>query len=270
VLDGIKSGCRSWLWSTGVLARSPFYVLVLATFLGAWSAGAYEWLWLPESSVLILLLGFIWMLALALTAVAVLAAMTASTLAVAAGVEQRLCLPTGLRFGRRRFGWALAIVVVAFVLALAGVFFFGWLNDHALDVASFLSLHLRKPVSYMLVGKIFWTLEALVWIALGGVLMSWLLVLSSASRKREEQARTPRGVIFLTGLLDAAVFGGLAWLVATWHPLVKPGFWDYMQLIIRIGAVLFLGSLGWLFWTLSLARIGLQPVTGQAASPTPY
>lgn len=275
MLNGIKSGCRSWLWSVGVLARSPLYVLAVAALFAAWSAAAYEWLWLPESSALVLLLALAWMLALAAIAVAVLALTTAGASAAAMGVEQRLRLRTSLRFGRSRFAWALATVAIAFLLAVAGTFLFGWLNDHALNLASFLTLHLRKPVGYLLVGHIFWTVEALFWIAVGGYLLRWLLAISNTGLKlrRHPSASAPGGpariVSLVTGLLGACVFGGLAWVVATWHPLVKPGFWDYTQLAIRAGAALLVVSFGWLFWTLTLARLVLPPVTDRAASPTP-
>jgi len=275
VLNGIKIVGRSWLWSVGILARSPLYVLVVAALLAAWGVAAYEWLWLPESSALVLLLTVVWMLALAAIAVAVLALTTAAASAAAIGVEQRLRLRTSLRFGRRRFAWVLATVTIAFLLAVAGAFLFGWLNDHALNAASFLTLHLRKPVSYLLVGQIFWTLEALFWIALGGCLLRWLLAISKTGWKLRKHpstnapVRPTRIVSFLTGLLSACVFGGLAWLVATWHPLVKPGFWDYTQLAIRVGAALLVVSFGWLFWMLALARLVFPPVMDRAASPTP-
>ena len=262
MLNGIKMGWRSWLWSIGVLTRSPLYVLVVAALLAAWGLAAYEWLWLPESSALVLLLALVWILVLAATAVAILALATASASAVATGVDERLRLRTSLRFGGRRYARALATVAIAFLIGAAGAFSFGRLNRHALHVASFLTFHLRKPISYVLVGRIFWTLEAVLWIAFAGYLLGWLLAVSNTGWKkqpgREPPVRPARAVTFLTGLLGTCVFGGLAWLIAAWHPLVKPGFWDYAQLAVRAGAVLLLVSFGSLFWTLSLARLGLQ------------
>jgi hypothetical protein len=264
VLNGIKMGCRGWSWSVSVLVRSPLYVLVVAALFAVWGWAAYDWLWLPESSALVLLLGFVWLLLLAAVAVAILAFTTAGASAAASGVEQPLCLRTSLRFGWGRFAMALALAALAFLLGVAGYFCFGWLNDHALNVASFLTFHLRKPVSYVLIGRIFWTLEALFWIAIGGYLLRWLVVIWNTGwnrkkqRGRESLARPMRTATFLTGLLGAGVFGGLAWLIATWHPLVKPGFWDYMQLAVRAGVVLLLVSSAWLFCMLSLARLNLQ------------
>jgi hypothetical protein len=274
-MNELKTGCRSWLWSIGVLARSPFYVIVLAAILAAWGVAAYEWLWLPESTAPVLLLALVWIIVLAAVVVAVVAATTAGLSAAAMGVEKRLRLRTSLRFGRTQYSWALVMVAIACLFAGTGASFFGWLNDHALNAASFLTLHLRKPVSYALVGEILWMLEALFWIALGAYLVWLLLVVSNAEWKRKKHldgsvpVRPARITTLLTGLLGTIVFGGLAWLVATWHPLVKPGFWDYTQLAARSGVVLLLISLGWLFLMLSLARLGLHRVTDPAASPTP-
>ena len=64
--------------------------------------------------------------------------------------------------------------------------------------------------------------------------------------------RTP----FLTNLLSVVVFGGIAYELANWHPVVPAGFWDYTQMIVRFSLVLHLISAGVLFWSLSLA--GLQ------------
>ena len=273
MLNGIKIGCRSWLWSLGVLARSPLYVIVLAVLSAAWALAAYEWLWLPESSALVLLLALVWILALAAITVAILAFTTAGASAAASGVEQRIRLRASMKFGKRRFAWALVILLIAFLVALTGSSFFGWLNDHALNTASFLTLHLRKPVSYLFVGEVFWTLEALFWIAVGGRLLRWLLVVSNTGWELRASTNVAVRLArfsnnFLTSLVGACVFGGLAWRVASWHPLVKPGFWDYTQLAIRSGAALLLISLGWLFLMLSLARLGPQPVTEPRAAPT--
>ena len=274
MLNGIKMGCRGWSWSVSVLARSPLYLLVVAALLAVWGWAGYEWLWLPESSAFVLLLALVWLLLLAAVAVAILAFTTAGASAAATGVEQQLCLRTSLGFGWGRYALTLTMSALAFLLAVAGAFCFGWLNDHALNVASFLTLHLRKPVSYVLVGEIFWTLEALFWIAIGGFLLRRLLVVWNTGWSRKKQpggellARPKRAVSLLTGLLGAGVFGGLAWLVAIWHPRVTPGFWDYVQLAARAAVVLLLVSSGWLFSMLSLARLSLlSPGKDHKATP---
>jgi hypothetical protein len=52
-----------------------------------------------------------------------------------------------------------------------------------------------------------------------------------------------------------AVFGGLAYELANWHPIFPPEFWDYTQVIIRWFFVLILLAAGWSFWLLSLAGL---------------
>ena len=59
----------------------------------------------------------------------------------------------------------------------------------------------------------------------------------------------------LTNLLSVVVFGGIAYELANWHPVVPAGFWDYTQMIVRFSLVLILISTGVLFWSLSLARL---------------
>ena len=63
MLSGFKDCLRTWR-STGVLARCPLYVLAIALISAGWGFAAYEWLWLPESSALVLLLALICLLAL--------------------------------------------------------------------------------------------------------------------------------------------------------------------------------------------------------------
>ena len=62
-----------------------------------------------------------------------------------------------------------------------------------------------------------------------------------------------------TSLLSLVIFGGLAWLFAAWPPKVAVGFWDYAQMLIRMGISLVLIIVGWLFWMLSLARLSSPP-----------
>ena len=180
-----------------------------------------------------------------------------------------------MRFGGRRFARTLSAVAIAALLTSAVVLFFGWLNDHAIEIASFLTLHLQTPVNYVAVGRVLWVIEALLWIAVGGMLMIWFLGLLDAGWKHagksriHRPARRVRLLAFLTSLVATVLFGGGAWQVAAWHPLVKPGFWDYTQLAIRAGAALILISFGWLFWTLSLARLRVEPVKGSTGLPTP-
>jgi len=60
---------------------------------------------------------------------------------------------------------------------------------------------------------------------------------------------------FVTSLLSVVVFGGGAYELAKWHPIVPSGFWDYAQMIVRFSFALILISAGVMFWALSLARL---------------
>jgi hypothetical protein len=273
VLSGIKVGWRAWTGSLGVLARSPLYVIALAAITGLWGLAGYEWLWLPESSVWVLAVALLWLLALAAVALAVLAGSAASVSAVAAGTDRGLSLRRILSFEKRQFGRAALVVLAGLLLGFILDELFGWIRRRALETASFLTFHTQRPVSYILVEKTFWTLEALIWIAFACFLITWLLALSNrrqaapASEGEGMRGRSFSIINFVTGVLSACVFGGLAWRLATWHPIVKAGGWDYAQLGIRTGATLLLLALGWLFWTLALARLALTPVTEPAAFP---
>jgi hypothetical protein len=126
-------------------------------------------------------------------------------------------------------------------------------------------------VSYILIGKLLWVIEAMIWIAGAGFLMIWLLASSPPPSKTAPRG-TARGsargfssMAFLTGVLAVGIFGGLAWSVSNWRPRVKAGSWDYAQLGVRTGAALLLITLGWLFWMLALARL-LESVRERAAS----
>jgi hypothetical protein len=251
-----------------VLARSLVYLVALAAIGGLLGLAGYQWLWLPESSVWVLALALVWILALAVLALGVLAGTVASVSAVATGADLHLSLRKILNFEKRRFGRSFLMVLAGLVLGFGLDVLFGWINGHALAAASFLTFHTQHPVSYMLIGKALWVIEALIWVALAGLLMTWLLVLANPRQPtapgspEQAPARAPTMIVFLTGVLSAGVFGSLAWLVATWRPLVKVGGWDYAQLAIRSGAVLLLLALGWLFWALALAGLALSPLTG--------
>jgi hypothetical protein len=140
-------------------------------------------------------------------------------------------------------------------------------DDYALEVASFLTFHSEKAVSPESVGKVFSVIEWLVWIAVWGFLLSLFLIVHAAGW-REVRRRAVRTLAnccwrapFFTSLLSLAVFGGLSWLLATWHPKAALGFWDYAQMLVRMGLSLVLVVGGWLFWMLSLARLNRPPAT---------
>ncbi len=267
--SGLKLDWRVWTQSLAVLARSPVYVLALAAIVGLWGWAGYEWLWLPESSWFVLALALIWILALAVLVVAVASGTAWSASAAASGDEQRLSLRTILRLAR--LGSTGPVVLAALVGFFLLAALFGWINDNSLSVASFLTFHSQQAVSYRLIGGIFWVIEALIWIMVAGAFMKWL-ILASNPRSAATASVSPRParfslMILITGILAAGVFGGAAWLLATWRPIVKPGLWDYAQLIVRNALALLAVTLGWLFWALSLARITVLRLQETVASP---
>ena len=265
-----NSGWRAWTQGLSVLAHSPFFVLAFAAFIGLWCFAGYEWLWLTESSGLVLALALVWILALAALAVAALSGTVSNVSAVASGANNHLSLRRILSLERIGRTTLVALAVLAGVSVLDAVF--GWINDHAVATASFLTFHFQHPVSTILIGKILWVTEAIIWITFASVFMNWLLLYSSPRPSAPTQnairpARLLSVMTIVTGILSAGVFGGLARLLATWHPIVKPGGWDYAQLAIRNGAALLLLTMGWLFWALTLARVTISPLTEPATSP---
>ena len=87
------------MWSLGVVARSYRTVVVLAALIALWAFAAYEWLGLPESSALLLILAFIWAIVQLLAAVVIVAG-TVSGAAEAAATEGR-SLPPQVAVGDR-------------------------------------------------------------------------------------------------------------------------------------------------------------------------
>ena len=267
----MKKAIATWRWSLGTVARSPALLLTLAGLVALWGCGAYQWLWLPESSLVFLLLGLVWGLAQLLVVVGILAATATSATAAAATNAHRMGWRDFLGIDRRQFSRCLILAVAAsfFVLALLQVF--SWSDDYALEVASFLTFRSERAVSPIAVGKVFWVIQALLWLVVGGFLLSFLTVLLRAGWR--EAGRQAARVLanccwrasFLTSLLSLVVFGGLAYLLATWHPKVAVGFWDYTQMLVRLGGALLPLVFGWLFWMLSLARFSLPPSEGTSS-----
>lgn len=271
MVGNMKKGLAVWMWSLAVVTRSPRVVLALAALAFFWSFGAYQWLWVPESSGLLLLVALVWGLAQVAVLVGVLTGATTSAAEAAAASATQLELRSFVGFNRRQFARCLVMVAASGLLALALVALFSRSNDYALEVASFLTFHAEKAVSPVSVGKVFWVIQTLLWIVIWGFLLSFLAVLLRGGRReaRRQAARLLANCCwrssFLTSLLSVAVFGGLAYLLAIWHPKVPAGFWDYTQLLLRMGAALLLLVFGWLFWMLSLARLSLPPPEGPSS-----
>ncbi|MFB3923435.1 MAG: hypothetical protein ACE145_17070 [Terriglobia bacterium] len=256
----MKNAIATWKWSLGVLARSSRALLAVAAVAAVWSFGAYQWLWLPESSGLLLVLALIW----AIVQIAVVAGFSAATVTAAAGVaadgRERVELRGLMSFGRRQCLRSLAWGAASLALILVFAALFKRSDDFALEVASFLTFHSEKAVHPVDVGKVFWVIQMLIWMVVGGFLLSFQVRLlregwrESGRRAGRLLANSCWRAPFLTMLLVSVVFGGLAWLLANWHPKVPPGFWDYVQVLVRLGVALLLLAAGWLFALLSLAR----------------
>jgi hypothetical protein len=257
----MKRAIAAWKWSLGVVARSYRTVAVLAALIALWAFAAYEWLGLPESSALLLILAFIWAMVQLLAAVVIMAGIVSGA-AEAAGTEGRsLPLRSLWTINRKTLLNALLFCLVSLVLVWLCDGVFNWINEHSVEVASFLTFHSGKAVSHVPIEEIYSVIEGLLWIVLSGFLLSFFIALLRGGwRGAVKQTwkllagcafRTP----FLTSLLSVAVFGGIAYELAHWHPTVPSGFWDYTQMIARFSLVLILISAGVLFWSLSLARL---------------
>jgi len=261
----MRNAIATWKWSLGVVARSPAVLVALAALAALWGFAAYQWLWLPESSGLLLLLALIWAIAQIAVAVGFFAATTTTSIGAASSDNRRIELRNLLSFSRTQYWRALAWGAASLVLLLVLSHLFKRSDDLALEVASFLTFHSEKAVSPVSVGKVFWVIQMLIWIIVGSFLLSALahLLREGWAETRHQAARilgrccwrTP----FWSGLLSVGVFGGLAWLLATWHPKVAVGFSDYAQMLVRMGGALLLIIIGWLFWLLSLARFNFPP-----------
>ena len=264
-MNGMKRGVQAWTWALTVLARSPVPIVALAVFVVAWGFAAYQWLGLAESSALLIILAVIWGLAQMAVAVIVLAGVASAAGAVAARDERRLKLSSLATFDRNVLLRTALLAAIGLVLVLAVAEIFSWSEDLALRIASLLTFISEKAYSPIVVGKILWVIEAALWVMLAGFLSSFLMVLQRTGWKetwRERRhllAECCCRIPFLTGILSLVVFGGLAYLLVTWHPIVTPGFWDYAQLALRMGSALLLLVMGWLFLMLALARLILPP-----------
>jgi hypothetical protein len=257
----MKKAFEVWGWSATVLAHSLSLLVVFAAFLGLWALAAYEWLSIPESSVLVLMLSLAWAIAQVLAAAAALTGTFSSAVQVADANTQALSLVFLIRFGRKHFAESFLWLIAASAIGLALAEIFDWINQHSLEVASFITFHFEKPESYLIIGKCITVIEGLIWIAVAGSLLGFLMVLFRSGWRhachqfREVLLASCFGIPFLMGFLSVAVFGSLAYLLANWRPMVPAGFWDYSQLALRVALVLTLLAAGWLFWLLCLARL---------------
>jgi len=263
----MRNAIHTWGRSLGAVARSPLPVLALAVVAALWCWAAYAWLGLPESSLLLLALALLWAVVQILAVVALATASVISAVGAVATDARQLTLGSFVRVQRRQLRQTLLLAVAATMAALLVGALFGWINAHALEVASFLTFRSGKPVSHVVIEKVYAVIEGLLGIALAGFFLSLLIqgLRDGWTQARKQVLRTLAASCFRTPFLSAflsvLIFGGLPYLLATWHPKVSPGFPDYAQMVARLGLALVLLVVGWLFWILSLSRLNRPPET---------
>lgn len=259
----MKNALTIWKWSFGVVARSPLALGALAIALAAEFYAAYRWLYFPmESATYLMVIGLLW----ALLMFAVLAGLIAVSAASAndAAAEGARCIKVRslLRFHRSHWLRVAAFTIIAFLIATGVYSLFEWANSYSLEVASWLTFNTEKPVAQESAETVLNWIERLLWVIGSGFLLGFLLALVRQGWRAALRA-VPRLLAnacwrapLLTGGISIVVFGGLACLLFTWHPIVPPGFLDYAQFVLRNGLGLAFTVAGWLFWMLALARHG--------------
>jgi hypothetical protein len=264
----MKKAFQTWKWALAVTVRSPLTVVFVAVVVAAWSFGAYRWLWLSVSSVWVLLLTLLWAVLQIGVAVALLASVTAAVLEAASSGTRELTAKTLLHFNRRQFARCLVMATVSGLLVLTLATAFSWVSEYALEVASVLTFFSERAVSPVTVGKVLWVIQAYLWFVVWSFLSGFLLILvregwqKAAKRAGNLVLMCLGSAPFWTTLLATLLFGGLSLLVSAYVPVVPAGFWDYAQLLVRMGGALLLLVFGWLFWMFSLARLSLPPSEG--------
>jgi hypothetical protein len=269
----MKRVLQAWGWSLGVAAHSLVTLLGLALLAGLWGIAAYEWLDLPESSILILIIVLAWAIAQWVVAAAVMAG-TASSAGEAAWAAGARSLPRlgFVTFRPRLIAKALLFSIAAALVVFALSNLFAWVNGHSVEVGSFLTFHAETPTSHIWVEKVFDIVEDLLWVAMAGLLIRVLIFVVHAGWKGAGRDFRPAFTdcfwkgSFLSGLAAVLFFGWIPYRLANWVPHASPGFWDYFQLLARMGVALLLVAYGWLFWLLAVARLSL-PASPPAAHP---
>lgn len=261
----------AWRWSLTVIARSSAMVLALAALAALWYLAAYEWLGFPESSLWLLILAFVWAVIQLLAAVVIIGRTIAGAAETAAADAGKLPISVLWLKHRHSLPYTFVVSLGSFACVLLFGRAFGWINDQAINIASYLTFRAGIPISHLIVERIFLLIERLLWIALAGFVFSSLIILIRAgwAAMRKQLWKVLAGCLyrapFLTSLVTTTVFGGVAYLLTVWHPRVPAGFWDYVQAATRCSLALFLCVSGELFWVLSIARL----YSPQCDSPTP-
>ena len=257
----MRNVLATWKWSLLVTLRSPLAVLILAIVAALWGFGAYRWLWFPsEASMPQLLVGAVWLLALFVVLAGFVTVSITSAQATAAEERPSLTVHRPSRFNLRQIVSCMGSLVVAGLVVLVLSLAFGWVNHRALEVASFLTFRSERAVAPETVEKVFRFLRLVLWVAVSGFLLSFVSATLQGGWKAAARA-VPQllanacwRATFLTTMLSLIAFGGVSYLLATWHPKVSAGFSDCSQAIIRLVVALLWSVIGWLFWVLSAVR----------------
>jgi hypothetical protein len=257
----MKRAFAAWMWSLAVVARSYWTVLALAALIALWNWAAYEWLGLPESSLWLLILAVLWAVVQLLAVVVIMGGCISGATEVAATDGVKLPIRALWLKDRPKLLNTIAVCLGSLIAVLLWQAVFAWINNHSIEVASYLTFHVEKPVSHVIIERIFVVIEGLLWIALSGFLLSFLITLlrNGWAGTLKQIWKLLAGCLyrtqFLTSLLSVVVFSGAAYLLVNWHPRVSVGFWDYTQVVTRFSLALVLRVAGGLFWVLSLARL---------------
>ncbi len=235
-------------------------VAALAGLVALWCWLAYEWLGLPESSALMLILALLWALAQIVAASIIVGGIVSGAVHAAAAEGMDLPINSLWKLSKRSILNALIFLMLCALVALVCSDILGWIGDHSLEVASFLTVHLGSPVNRVRIDQLLEGIEGLFWIVLSGYFLSLFTTLLREGWRsvRKQRWRLLGRSVFhrpmVASLLSVGVFGLPAYKLVNWHHTVPPGFWDYTQLVMRFSFVLLIISAGWCFWVLSLAR----------------
>jgi hypothetical protein len=257
----VKQPFAAWIWSLGVVLRSYRAILALAVVLALWGVGAYEWLGLPESSGLMLVLALIWGIAQLLVVLIIVGGTVGGAANISSHGGGKIPISALWAVDRRSLGSTLIFCLASLLFAGLIRSGFGWVGKHSVEVASFLTFHLQKAVSHAAIEKIYEVVEGLLWIIVNGFLISLFVVFmrcgwrEAGKQKWRLLGECILGGRFLASVVSLVLFGGIALELANRRPTVPPGLWDYAQTIVRLSLALIIVSVGVLFWVLSLSRL---------------
>ena len=163
----MKRAFAAWIWSLGVVARSYLSVIVLAALIALWAFAAYEWLGLPaESSALLLILSLVWAILQLLAAAVIVGGIIAGCVEVVTANCSSFPITSLWTKGRKKLLPTLIFAAVSLALVWVCRAVFDWINSHSVEVASFLTYHFEKPVSHMLIERIYAFNEGLLWVGI--------------------------------------------------------------------------------------------------------